>query len=44
LKQLEKQRAAELEEKRQKETRLLLFKQNQDGVRQQMSNIQELKK
>lgn len=44
LKQLEKQRAAELEEKRQKETRLLLFKQNQEGVRKQMSSIQEAKK
>jgi hypothetical protein len=41
---MEKLRAAEMEEKRLKEQKLLLFKQNQEGVRKQMSTIQESKK
>jgi hypothetical protein len=41
---MEKLRAAEMEEKRLKEQKLLLFKQNQEGVRKQMSAIQESKK
>lgn len=40
---LQKQHAQDAEEKRQKEARLLFFKQNQEGVRAQMSKNQEIK-
>jgi hypothetical protein len=40
---LQKQQAQDAEEKRQKDARLLFFKQNQDAVRAQMAKNQEVK-
>lgn len=44
IRAVQKQQELEAEEKRQKEARLLFFRQNQEGVRAQMSKNQDTKK